>query len=57
MTDSRIEDIKTAGTVILLASALLVISGRWNGANWVTESGIVLDEPWKWQPMPDPIST
>jgi len=51
MTDSRIQGIKANGTVILVASGLLVIRGLWNGENWVTESGIVLDEPWKWMPV------
>lgn len=50
MTDARIDSIKADGTVILGAFGLLVIRGLWNGENWVTESGIVLDEPWKWMP-------
>jgi len=56
MTDSRIADIKTAGTLILLAAGMIVMPGRWDGENWVTRSGVVLDEPWKWMPMPEPIS-
>lgn len=52
MSDSRIPSIKANGTVILGAFGVLVIRGLWNGENWVTESGIVLDEPWKWMPTP-----
>jgi len=56
MTDSRIATLKTAGTVILLASGPFLMPGRWNGTQWVTESGSALDDPWKWMPMPEPIS-
>lgn len=56
MTDSRIETIKTAGTAILLGTGPFIMSGFWNGTEWVTESGSVLDEPWKWMPMPEPVS-
>lgn len=56
MTDSRIADIKGTGTVILLAAGMVVMPGLWDGTNWVTESGLVLDEPWKWMPMPDPVN-
>jgi len=55
MTDTRIEGIKTAGTRVLLAAGFMVMPGLWNGTNWVTESGGVLDDPWKWMPMPEPI--
>lgn len=57
MTDSRVVTMKTDGTLILLASGYIVMPGRWNGENWVTESGGVLDDPWKWMPMPDPVNT
>lgn len=56
MTDTRIETIKTDGTFILLAAGMIVMAGQWNGTNWVTESGSVLDEPWKWMPMPEPVN-
>jgi hypothetical protein len=57
MTDTALATVKTNGTVVLLASGLLVIAGFWNGTEWQTESGITLNEPWKWMPMPEPIST
>ncbi len=55
MTDSRIADIKTAGTQILIAGQLLVIPGSWNGENWVASDGLVIEDPWKWMPMPEPV--
>ena len=55
MTDTRIAAIKTTGTVILLATDVFVMPGLWNGTQWVTESGMALDDPWKWMPMPESV--
>lgn len=52
MSDTRIRGIKAAGTYVILVSGLLAIEGCWNGENWVTRGGEVLDEPWKWMPQP-----
>ena len=58
MTDTRIPAIKTAGTVILLNTGVFMVAGRWNGDGnmWVSESGALIDEPWQWMPMPDPVN-
>lgn len=51
MDDARIDALKVAGTVILLGG-VFVMPGRWDGAQWVTESGSAIHTPCKWMPMP-----